>query len=56
MEARTETGLPVNAVTHLATWKMVANLEVLPFRTCRQADGTKAFISLNTPNPLKDLP
>ena len=56
VEARAETGLPVNAVTHLATWKMVANLEVLPSRTCRQADGAKAFISLNIPNPLKDLP
>ncbi len=49
MEARAETGLLVNAVTHLATWRMVADLEVLPFRRYRQADGTKAFISLNPP-------
>ena len=56
MEARAETGLLVNAVTHLATWRMVANLEVLPSRTCHQADGTKAFTSVNTPHPLKDFP
>jgi hypothetical protein len=34
---------------------MVADLEVLPFRRYRRADGTKAFISLNTPDPLKDF-
>ena len=56
MEARAQTGLPVNDVTHLATSRMVASSEVLPSRPCRLAHGTKAFISLNTSHAVKDFP
>ena len=56
MEARAQTGLPVNDVTHVATRRMVASSEVLPSRTRRLAHGTKAFISLNTSHTVRDFP